>query len=190
VVCTGVLCVSSAGGGGGGGVPDVVVVVVVVVGVASLGDVVKVWSSPTVDPAALVATTRKWYVVFGVRPTRSVATGTTLVPEPASASTAGDRDPYDVDAPYSNRYVVDDPFGSTEPPSVALVSSTADAEPVVALGFTGVVKAWSSPTVVPATLVATSRKWYVVPGERPPRFADAATALVPAPAPVFAVVAP
>jgi hypothetical protein len=159
VVCTGVLCVSSAGGGGGGEVPDVVVVVVVVVGVASLGDVVKVWSSPTVDPAALVATTRKWYVVFGVRPTRSVATGTTLVPEPASASTAGDRDPYDVDAPYSNRYVVDDPFGVTLPFSVAVVSSTDVAADVVAAGLSPVVNVRSEPVVVPAALEATSRKW-------------------------------
>jgi hypothetical protein len=85
VVCTGVLCVSPAAGGGGGEVADVVVVVVVVVvvGVASLGDVVKVWSSPEVVPAALVATTRKWYVVPGERPLRLADPATALGPAPA-----------------------------------------------------------------------------------------------------------
>ena len=43
--------------------------------------------------------------------------------------------------PYSKWYVVADPFGLTLPLSVAVVSTTDVAEPVVTLGFTSVVKA-------------------------------------------------
>ena len=61
--------------------------------------------------------------------------------------------------PHSNRYVVERPFGSTLPLRVALVEPTELAADVVAAGGSAVTNEASEPVVVPASLVATSRKW-------------------------------
>jgi hypothetical protein len=61
--------------------------------------------------------------------------------------------------PYSKIAVVAWPFGFTVPLSVAVESRTLDAPVVVAAGATAVAKVWSEPRLVPASLVATSRKW-------------------------------
>ena len=70
----------------------------------------------------------------GDSPPRSADTAIAPVPAPASPSAAGACEPYAVVVPYSNRYVVGRPLGSTLPASVAVVSSTALATPVVATG--------------------------------------------------------
>jgi hypothetical protein len=59
--------------------------------------------------------------------------------------------------PYSKYQVVARPFGSTDPATVAVVSVTAVAAPVVATGAGEVEKIPSWPLVVPALLVATTR---------------------------------
>jgi hypothetical protein len=69
------------------------------------------------------------------------------------------RDPYLVEVPYSKYHEVERPFGLSEPPSVADVGPTDDAAPVATVGGLWVVNALSEPLTVPASLVATSRKW-------------------------------
>jgi hypothetical protein len=48
--------------------------------------VVNVMLAPFVVPRLLVATSRKWYVVFGVRGTRCATISTPLVPLPADCT--------------------------------------------------------------------------------------------------------
>ena len=67
--------------------------------------------------------------------------------------------PYAVVVPYSKRYVVERPFGSTFPFSLALVDPTELAAEVVTAGGSAVTKVASAPSTVPAELVATRRKW-------------------------------
>jgi hypothetical protein len=69
------------------------------------------------------------------------------------------RDPYFVDVPYSKYHEVERPFGLSEPPSVADVGPTDVAAPVATLGGLCVVNVLSEPVTLPASLVATSRKW-------------------------------
>ena len=78
------------------------------------------------------------------------------MPEPAPVDVF---DPYDVLVPYSTYHEVERPFGFTEPPSVADVGPTPVAGPVTTVGAWSVVNAWSEPVDVPASLVATIRKW-------------------------------
>ncbi len=61
--------------------------------------------------------------------------------------------------PYSKVTVVACPFGLTLALSVALVSFTLDAAFVVTAGAPEATKDWSEPRLVPASLVATRRKW-------------------------------
>ena len=56
-------------------------------------------------------------------------------------------------------HVVDRPFGFTAPASVADVGPTAVAWAVATIGAPCVVNAWSEPVALPASLVATRRKW-------------------------------
>jgi hypothetical protein len=60
--------------------------------------------------------------------------------------------------PYSKYAVVVCPFGLAVPLRVAVESLTLDALFVVTDGATAVVKVWSDPRLVPASLVATRRK--------------------------------
>ena len=84
--------------------------------------------------------------------------------------------------PYSNHQVVERPFGVTVPWSVAVVGAIDEASPVTTTGAELVVNVASLPTAVPASLVATIRKWYVRPATRPEIPAEAACALVAEPA--------
>jgi len=68
-------------------------------------------------------------------------------------------DPYDRLAPYSTYRDVERPFGLRAPPTVAELGPTAVAWPVTTVGASSVMKAWSAPVTVPASLVATGRKW-------------------------------
>jgi hypothetical protein len=77
------------------------------------------------------------------------------MPEPTLF--AGVLEPYPVPVPYSKYQVVDRPFGSTVPLSVAEETVTPVAEPVTATGADAVVKIPSPPRVVPPLLVATTR---------------------------------
>jgi len=150
--------------------------------------VVNVRSDPVVVPPAFTATSRKWYVVLAARAVRSADAATPLVPDPALVSDV--LDPYAVVVPYSKWYVVEAPLGFTLPFTVAVVATTGSAACVATVGFRSVVNVWSEPVVVPAALVATRRKWYVVPGVSPVRFAEAPTSLAPEPAPVLVVLDP
>ena len=62
-------------------------------------EVVNVRSAPSVVPAALVATTRKWYVVAGASPLTTDVTD--CVDEPLPALEAAVLDPYPVVRPHS-----------------------------------------------------------------------------------------
>ena len=59
--------------------------------------------------------------------------------------------------PYSKYQLVARPFGFTVPFRVAEVGATLLAALVVTVGGELVVKVWSEPLLVPASLVATSR---------------------------------
>ena len=59
---------------------------------------------------------------------------------------------------------------------------TAEAAPVTTVGGDKVVKTWSVPAVVPASLVATIRKWYVAPGVSPVTVLETLVELDPEPA--------
>src|SRR6201999_2778305 len=78
------------------------------------------------------ATIRKPYWVDAVRPVRFADSATALRPLPASAAVS------DVHAPvplrYSKWYWVDEPFGLTVPPTVAVVLPSALVVPVTAAG--------------------------------------------------------
>ncbi len=67
--------------------------------------VLNVTSGPSTVPPELFVTTRKWYSVFGVRPTMDADTVTGLVPDPGS-DLHGAFDPYLVLVPYSNSHSV------------------------------------------------------------------------------------
>jgi hypothetical protein len=118
--------------------------------------VVNARSDPTLVPASLAATIRKWWVVPGLKPLTSIETDLVLVPEPTP--TAALFAPYEVDVPYSNHAVVFRPFGLTWPFRRALDCPTLDAELVETLGAAFVANERSSPFAVPASLEATSRK--------------------------------
>ena len=60
--------------------------------------VVKVWSAPAVVPEALVATTRKWYVLWAVRPAIGALTAWGVLPLPAELVAV--EDPYAAVGPY------------------------------------------------------------------------------------------
>jgi hypothetical protein len=87
------------------------------------------------------------------------------VPEPAFRVEVFD--PYEVVCPTSKYHEVERAFGFTEPLRVAPFGPMPVACPVVTVGALWVVKTWSPPAVVPASLVATRRKWYVAPDARP-----------------------
>src|SRR6266566_3294423 len=83
--------------------------------------------------------------------------------------------PYAVDVPYSKYAVVACPF---------------DAGFVVTAGAAVVTKVLSAPRLVPASLVATTRKWYVFPVASPVTAAETAISDVPAPASFTGVFVP
>jgi hypothetical protein len=75
-------------------------------------------------------------------------------------------EPYDVEVPYWNWYVVELPFGSTEPVSAADDVALLDPLPVVTLGGFGVVVLWPANAVAgtmsastAATIGTRSRRW-------------------------------
>src|SRR3954471_5010619 len=103
-----------------------------------------------------------------------------LRPEPALCDDVFDPEP--VEVPYSNHQVVERPFGVTAPRRVAEVGAIAVASPVATVGAELVVNVASLPVVVPASLVATMRKWYVRPATRPLIPAETGCALVAEPA--------
>src|ERR1051326_3788427 len=83
-------------------------------------------------------------------------------------------DPSLVVVPYWKWTVVLNPCGSTVPLSVAEKLATTVAALVMTIGgpvAVNVVKVRSLPYLVPALLVATMRKWYVVFALRPEMFA-------------------
>jgi len=84
--------------------------------------------------------------------------------------------------PYSKNTGVAWPFGLTLPFNVALVSFTFDAGFVVTVGAAEDTNVWSEPRLVPASFVATRRKWYVRPVVSPVTGAETAVAPVPEPA--------
>jgi len=84
-------------------------------------------------------------------------TARVAVPEPALRVEVFD--PYDVACPYSKYHEVERAFGFTEPPRVAELGPTPVACPVITVGALWVANTWSTPVVVPASLVATRRKW-------------------------------
>ena len=69
------------------------------------------------------------------------------------------RDPYDTLVPYSKYHVVERPAGLTEAERRAEVGPIWSAGPVVTAGALRVVRVRSAPVTVPASLVATMRKW-------------------------------
>src|SRR4051794_32053131 len=80
--------------------------------------------------------------------------------------------PYPVVVPHSNRYAVAALCGLTVPRSVAATGETSVAAAAPAPGATSaVVKTWSAPAVVPASELATRRKWELVFGASPLRAA-------------------
>ena len=117
--------------------------------------VTKVLSAPAVVPAELVATTRKWYVLPGVRLPTAIETVFDVVPDPADVAAVFV--PYDVDVPYSMVQSVDWPLGLTVPPSVAPVGPTPEAADVTTTGGDAVVNRPSAPFVVADVFFATSR---------------------------------
>ena len=74
--------------------------------------------------------------------------------------------------PYSKYVVVASPFGSTVPLSCAVVSRRLDAGFVTTVGTAEGKNVWSAPRFVPASLDATSRKWYRRPVVSPVTAAD------------------
>jgi len=92
--------------------------------------------------------------------------------------------------PYSKMYDVERPFGSTVPFNLAPVDESELAAVVVAAGGSAVTKVASAPSDVPPVLVATTRKWYVLPAVRPPTPVETALADVPEPASAAAVFVP
>jgi len=103
--------------------------------------------------------------VPGASPVTSRPTPTAAVPEPTLRDDV--REPYFVLVPYSNQYDVERPFALTLAVSVAEVESTFAAAPVVAVGWPVVANRTVSLRTSPASLRATMRKWYVVPGRSP-----------------------
>jgi hypothetical protein len=70
------------------------------------------------------------------------------------------------------------------------VSLTLDAAFVVTTGAADVKNVWSEPRLVPASLVATSRMWYVLPIVSPVTAAATEIALLPDPASFTGVFVP
>jgi hypothetical protein len=140
-----------------------VVVVAAVAGVVVIDDVdvevVKTWSAPTAVPPTLVATSRKWYVVFGVKFVTLDETELALDPVPASADAVFD--PYEDVVPNWKTNVASVPFGLTAPLSVAVVPVTEPTvDDVVAPGGAyEVVNVSSGPSAVPPAFHATSCTW-------------------------------
>src|SRR4030042_341958 len=97
-----------------------------------MAGVLKVESAPYVVPAALTATTRKWYSVFGTRPFRYALTSIGLPPS-MGLGVASMESPYAVVVPYSNITAVLALFGFTLPLSLAVVSVTLSAARVIAV---------------------------------------------------------
>ena len=93
----------------------------------------------------------------GARPETAAETETDPVPEPASF--VGVVEPYAVLVPYSKCQLVAWPLGTTLPRSVAADDETPLADEVVAPGTAPSEMVWSPPVAVPASLVATRRKW-------------------------------
>ncbi len=116
-------------------------------------------------------------MVPGLSPLTAFETLVGLDPEPALEEDVFV--PYEVVGPYSKRYVVARLFGSTLPFSFALVDPSELAADVVAAGASAVTNVASAPCTVPAELVATSRKWYVLPVVSPLTCAETAFAAVP-----------
>ncbi len=76
------------------------------------------------------------------------------------------------------------------PLSFAVVSPTLDAAFVLTAGAAEETKLWSPPRAVPASFVATTRKWYVLPVVRPVTVAETFEAPVPEPASFTGVFVP
>ena len=79
----------------------------------------------------------------GLRPVSVFDAFVALVPDPTPVDEVFD--PYAVVVPYSNRYVVERPFGFTFPFSFAPVDPTELAAVVVTLGAAAVTKVASAP---------------------------------------------
>ena len=92
----------------------------------------------------------------GFKRLTAFATAMPLVPEPALEVDVFD--PYEVLVPYSKKYVVVRPLGSTAPFRRALVAPTELAADVETPGGSPVANVTSAPLVVPTELVPTSRK--------------------------------
>src|SRR4051794_8948592 len=88
--------------------------------------VVNVRLAPRVMPAALVATARKLYLVFGFRSAIAAVTDSVDVPEPIPSS--GVEVPYAVDVPYSKCTDVNSPRGLTPAFSTAPTAEMLVAE--------------------------------------------------------------
>ena len=89
--------------------------------------------------------------------------------------------------PYWKYHVVERPFGVTLPLSRAEVGAIDVASSVVTDGAELVTNVASAPWVAPASLVATSRKWYVRPAVRPVSWAETGVEPFPEP-PLFVAV--
>ena len=86
---------------------------------------------------------------------------------PAPAERVSVRFPYRLVVPYSTHHPVERPFGSTVPPRFAAPGPMSPAAPVRTSGAPRVVNVIPAPRLVPSSLVATTRYWYVTPVESP-----------------------
>ena len=84
--------------------------------------------------------------------------------------------------PYWKYHEVASPFGVTVPLRRADVGAIELASSVVTDGAELVTNDASAPWVVPASLAATSRQWYVLPALKPVTWAETAVGLFPEPA--------
>src|SRR4051812_21941186 len=112
----------------------------------------------------------------------SACTSTTPDPDPISAglSAQGTVVPYVSVAPYSKLQASSStPCGLMKPLRVALSPVTFDASPVASRTAAGVVNVSAAPGLVPFSLLARRRKWYVVLASRPVRAAETELSEVP-----------
>ena len=121
-------------------------------------EVVNVRLPERVMPAALVATVRKLYRVFGRRPVSAALTATAEPPAPIACS--GVAEPYDVDVPYSKRTVVASERAFTLAAIVAPVALIPVVERLEIEGAAAgavVRSVRSTPALSPDAFVATTR---------------------------------
>ena len=128
--------------------------------------VVKVTGPETVVPRRLVATTRRWCTVRGARPSTVASRDSLAAPLSASSSTLRAPEKSD-EAETSARTEVRRSPGWTVSETRAVVPPTSPTETSVITGSVpSVVNVTGPPVTVPCSLVATTRAWYVVRGER------------------------